>query len=106
MPKLTNPLGPWTDQYGCEYLWNWHICPTTYHLYHHQDHTWMVYKPSHLCQTCILYHEEAKHTNSENIPNALVTPEHLPNGIQISLLIMPIQSTTLPTGHPIPTFIN
>jgi len=66
----------------------------------------MVYKPSHLCCNCILYYKEAEHTNLDHIPNIPVTPEHLHNGVQISLLITPIQQMTLPTENPNPTLIN
>jgi len=106
MSKLMQLLSSWTEHYNCEYLWQWHICPTTYHLYHQHDHIWMVYKPSTLHCTSNTYCNDPEPTNSTQIPQTPVTPEHLPHDVQISFPIPSIQRPMQPTGTPNPTLIQ
>jgi len=101
--RLTQPLGSWTEHYDREYLWQWRICPTTYHLYHQHNHIWMVYKPSTLHHTSITYFNDPEAANSTQIPQTPVTPEHLPHGVQISLPVTPLQRQTQITNRSNPT---
>jgi len=83
--KLTQPLGRWNQQYDQDYEWNWCMCPMTYHLYHHQQLQWFVYKLSNLWCTYVQYHETPKPYHQYSVPITPATPEHILQGVQITL---------------------
>ncbi len=70
---LQTPLGSWNKHYDTNNDWMWHICNTTYNLYHHSPQGWVTYWLDMLQCTYVWYTYHTTHPTAP-IPITPATP--------------------------------
>jgi len=96
---LSQPLGPWNNDYNLNYHWGWSICPVTWILFHYKDGQWMAYSQCRRYPDYYLYQHQSSPSNkpTHTIP---VTPNITSTTIKVLLPIANMTTILIPP-HPV-----